>query len=319
MLLLREYIMLAWRRIGWMLAVLWCGTGELGADVIAVTQKPRIVGYLPDYRMVDYTSDRLAGVTDLVAFSAVLTAEGRIDTSRIPAGQFTRMRIWKRDLELRLLLCVGGWDRSQGFAKASANAELRKSFIEQAVRLCLDEGLDGLDLDWEHPEGAAEQAAYGELLTEMRRAFDGKQLELSIAVAPWQQLPQPAWQAPHRIHLMAYDNPGRHATLDDARMALNKMRKAGVKPEQLVLGIPLYGRGVVNRDLVKTWAQIAVDNPQPDQDQLGDLYYNGPTTVAAKARLARGLGGVMVWELGQDGVGERSLVKKIRTELDRVK
>ncbi len=84
-----------------------------------------------------------------------------------------------------------------------------------------------------------------------------------------------------------------------------------------MLGIPLYGRGVVNRDLVKTWAQIAVDNPQPDQDQLGDLYYNGPATVAAKARLARGLGGVMVWELGQDGVGERSLVRRIRKELDR--
>ncbi len=161
----------------------------------------------PDYRMADYTSDRLAGVTDLVAFSAMLTAEGRIDTSRIPEGQLARMRIWKRDLGLRLLLCVGGWERSQGFAKVSSNAELRKSFIEQGVRLCLEERLDGLDLDWEHPEGATEQAAYGELLAEMRQAFDEKGLQLSIAVAPWQHLPKQAWQAPHKIHLMAYDNP----------------------------------------------------------------------------------------------------------------
>lgn len=301
------------------IAALVCGTGELSCECVATAEKRRIVGYLPDYRMADFTSDRLAGVTDLIAFSATVTADGRIDASRIPAGQLTRMRIWKRDLGLRLLLCVGGWERSQGFAKVSTDAVLRASFVEQSVRLCIEERFDGLDLDWEHPEGAEQQTAYGELLAEMRRAFDEKRLQLSIAVAPWQQLPKQAWQAPHRIHLMAYDNPGRHATLEDAGHAIRKMLRAGVQSHQLVLGIPLYGRGVVNRDQVKTWAQISTENPDPAQDQLGDLYFNGPATVATKAKLAKRLAGVMVWELGQDAVGERSLVRRIRRELDSVK
>lgn len=293
-------------------------TNILMADEGRVRAEPRIVGYLPDYRLADYQPERLNGVTDLVAFSATLDAEGRIDRSRIPQAQLDRLRVWKRDLRLRLLLCVGGWDRSQGFAKVSAEKTLRAKFVEQAVRVCLEERFDGLDLDWEHPEGAEQQQSYSQLLIDLRQAFDVRGLQLSMAVAPWQHLPVEGWRAPHKIHLMAYDNPERHATLADARAAIDKLLAAGVQADQIVLGVPFYGRGVQNRELVKTWGQIVSENPSPATDQIGDLYFNGPQTIAAKARLARerGLAGIMVWELGQDATGPQSLISVIRRELD---
>ena len=43
------------------------------------------------------------------------------------------------------------------------------------------------------------------------------------------------------------------------------------------------------------------------------MYFNGPETIAKKTRYAieAGLGGVMIWELGQDAEGEASLLQAI--------
>ena len=64
-----------------------------------------------------------------------------------------------------------------------------------------------------------------------------------------------------------------------------------------------------------TYAEIVRKyKPAPEVDEAGDVYFNGIETIRQKTRYARekGLGGVMVWELGQDADGKASLLGAVR-------
>jgi GH18 family chitinase len=280
----------------------------------------RIAGYLPNYRMATFDPSTTAGLTDLIVFSAEPTAQGGLDLRHLHEAQWARLRAFKTRQRVRLILAVGGWERSAHFAAVAASAELRRAFAQAAVRCCLDQRLDGLDLDWEHPKDAAQERGYGQLLAELNQAFAPHGLVLSVTVAAWQKLPSEAFAAVDWVQVMAYDHPGRHATLDDARHDVQALLDAGATPAKLVLGLPFYGRGLARpadalgyRDLVARW------DPKPEDDEAGGYYFNGPDTIRRKTAFAlqARLGGVMVWELGQDAAGGRSLLNVIRTALER--
>ena len=54
-------------------------------------------------------------------------------------------------------------------------------------------------------------------------------------------------------------------------------------------------------------------SPEKAQDEAGGFFFNGPNTLAKKVKLAkeRGLGGAMIWEIGQDAKGEDSLLRQV--------
>ena len=107
------------------------------------------------------------------------------------------------------------------------------------------------------------------------------------------------------MHMMSYDQQGQHSTFAFAeRVAAQGARI--LPAAQLTLGVPFYGRHVRTgdwksyEDLVQEFS--ALQQPDGAVDEVGGYYLNGRQTIAAKARLARehGLGGVMIWEVGQD-------------------
>jgi GH18 family chitinase len=116
---------------------------------------------------------------------------------------------------------------------------------------------------------------------------------------------------------MAYDNGGRHSTLELAFDSADKLLRQGVPSRKICLGIPFYGRPSEGKfGDATTYAEIAGQHKlKPIDDEAAGLYFNGPETVARKVRLARRLklGGVMIWEIGQDTTdAERSLLRAIR-------
>jgi GH18 family chitinase len=280
----------------------------------------RVVGYLPDYRAREFDARAAAALTDLVLFSAEPTAAGGLDLGRLKEVPWARLRAFKTRQRVRLILCVGGGGRSAHFAAVSGTADGRREFARAALRLCLEQRLDGIDLDWEHPQGAAQEGAYGKLLAELSGAFAPHGLVLTVTVAAWQKLTPEALAAVDWVHVMAYDHPGRHSTLEGARRDVQALRQAGAPAAKIVLGVPFYGRGIKKpaealsyRDIVAQW------DPPPEADEAGGLYFNGPATVRRKTEFAlrAGLAGVMVWELGQDAPGPRSLLGAIREVVDR--
>jgi chitinase len=273
-----------------------------------------VVGYLPEYRGDSFDVDTGRYLTDLIYFSAEADPKGELKVGRLKTEHIRRLQELKRKHQTALLLCVGGWGRSAGFSKLAASAEARARFVEELLRFCRDQQFDGVDLDWEHPEGESQQRDHALLLTEIHTAFAPQKLQLTIAVAGWQALSPEAIRAVDRVHLMAYDGNERHATFESAESDVARLVARGVPPENICLGVPFYGRGIRNRSREMGYAQIVKQfSPAADVDEVDGIYFNGRDTIERKTKFARQkhLAGIMAWELGQDTRDDSSLLRAI--------
>jgi GH18 family chitinase len=274
----------------------------------------RLVGYLPDYRAADFDPAAARGLTDLIVFSAQPDKDGGLNRDRLKRVPWARLREFKTRERVRLLLCVGGWGRSTHFPAVAASDETRRAFVQVAVRACLDERLDGIDLDWEHPRNGQEEAGYAALLAACREGFRPHGLVLSVTLAAWQKLPREAFGSVDAVQIMSYDHKGRHATFEAAQADVKALLAQGAPAGKLVLGLPFYGRPIAGGRDALTYRQIlARYRPAPDADEVEGVFWNGPATIRRKTQFAleSGLGGVMVWELGQDAAGKESLLEAI--------
>lgn len=293
-------------------------TGHCIAQEPPTHREFRIVGYLPDYRMPDFDLTPCRVLTDLYVFSAEVSPDGALLLNRLEKAPWTRLQTFKTMHRVRLVLCIGGWERSSGFGPMAMSAQARKRFLENVRTLCLEKRLDGIDLDWEHPQNEREQEAYGELLCELAETLRPLGLQVSVTMASWQIVPRAGLEAVDAVNIMSYDHNGRHSTLEDAATDIEKIIAQGAAARQMSLGVPFYGRSISNRNQAVTWSELA-EKAKPGSDEHEGFYFNGPETIRRKTRMAvdRGLGGIMIWELGQDAKGQRSLLTAIHDEAHR--
>lgn len=95
----------------------------------------------------------------------------------------------------------------------------------------------------------------------------------------------------------------------DASQVIAQTRASPLPANKVTLGLPFYGRRVGSGQW-ETYEDIhqRMRGQQKTGDQAmtadgkGKLYYNPPDTIETKVKLAlqAGLGGVMIWEAGQD-------------------
>ena len=180
---------------------------------------------------------------------------------------------------LKLLISVGGWSDSQHFSNAAATAARREAFAASCVDFVVEQGLDGVDLDWEYPVSGgapgtihrpADKQNFTKLLQELRTRLDrqgrrdGKDYSLTIAGAAgsWYLNQIEAVKVADivdHIFLMGYDLHGPWDTSADFNAPLYTPSGAspqgkssiadsvqayldkGIPAEKLVLGMPLYG------------------------------------------------------------------------------
>lgn len=301
------------RRFIGLTAAFSCGVLAGGAEPGG---KPKftVAGYLPDYRYLSTGIPRAEYLTDLIAFSLEPLPSGELERRTWDNGAFAVLRQVRSDHGIRLMVCLGGGDRSEGFREILKSADTRERLVQSVKDLCDREKLDGVDLDWEHPQTLNEARDYGVFMELLKLALGPKRL-VTAAVAVDQIWWEDSANHLDRVHLMAYDMPGRHSTLAAAETAIERWFKQGVPAEKLCLGLPLYGRGVTQRDRTLAYSDM-VDKPdfRPESDEWDGLYFNGPSTLAAKVVLAKrkNLAGVFVWEIGQDADGDKSLLKEVK-------
>ena len=112
------------------------------------------------------------------------------------------------------------------------------------------------------------------------------------------------------MHAMTYDAQGaHHAPMSLATGAIAQARAAGLPLAQVTLGLPFYGRSLATGDWTTYEDLVQRHHPlDPAADEVAApdggarIAFNGAASIAAKTALAarEGLGGVMVWEAGQD-------------------
>jgi len=265
------------------------------------TSKFAIIGYLPDYQLNSIKPDAISGVTDLIYFGLVPNKNGRLAESPIPRAALIKLQSIKQQTHCRVLLSVGGWDRSNGFAELTSSAVTRQLFIRNLVQYCRQNRFHGIDYDWEHPKTQIELSNYVKLITETSIACDPYSMTVTVAQAAWQNLGKDVYQVVDRVHLMTYDHDFPQATYDKSTKDIERVIDWGCPSEKLAMGIPFYGRNKYRNTL--TYAEIT-ENQLVDsaKDVIAGFAFNGQATVAKKVRYAaeQKLAGVMIWELGQD-------------------
>ncbi len=286
-----------------------------------------VAGYLPEWRYEGAHWESLAKhLTHLIFFSAEPKPDGTITgLDRLPRPELLKeARKAADENDLKLLVCFGGNGRSSGFAAMTGSETSRKKFVENLAKLLEKKKLDGVDYNWEYP-GHSFQTGYSEarisrewrglklLLEETRRALpdavisvayypDGRQENLLAAASENANV--------NHYHAMAYDQHGKHhSTFAFAEQVVQNALSSNLDPSKCTLGLPFYGRHADGRwetyeDLLKRGAayHTDLDSVAPARDgETGGWAFNSPSAIVAKTKLARRrLGGVMVWEAGQD-------------------
>ncbi|MFN0198638.1 MAG: glycoside hydrolase family 18 protein, partial [Planctomycetaceae bacterium] len=273
--------------------------GNFRAD--AAEREFVVVGYLPDYRIESCSPEQFAGVTDLVYFSLRPDANGHLPEAAVSEAVLQKLYAIKRLHKCRLLITVGGWDRSEGFPSIAKNQKTRAPFIAELLTFCRTHKFDGVDFDWEHPKDETELAAYGQLLAETKQNFRKHKLLVTIAQAGWQDIGKAGYQGVDRVHLMSYDHDYPQATLEKSQAEVKQLIDWGCPPAKIALGLPFYGRN--EKGDARTYAELNAEGKlDPASDAVDGFAFNGEATIRAKIDFAfdQKLKGVMIWELGQD-------------------
>lgn len=182
---------------------------------------------------------------------------------------------------LKTLVSVGGWEWSDNFSDMAASKEIRQRFCKSSAAFISRFGFDGLDIDWEYPNGGGHEhnskrpddiANFTIFIEELREALEkqssnspGRSYLLSAATGanPEKTLLMDyrrLGQAFDFINVMTYDfmgewdrQSGHHASIHKpvtstgevrtwASASIDAHEKAGLAPAQINLGLPFYGR-----------------------------------------------------------------------------
>lgn len=251
----------------------------------------------------------------------------------------------------KVMVSLGGWGQSDGFAPMTADSVIRARFVDNLVAYLQTHGFDGADLDWETPKNSIERGNLVKLVREIREAFLVQNpdwlLTMAIPAGSWgganfdyaAMTPSLDW-----YNVMNYDTHGSwtaHAghncplyapafeadgSTDQSVRYLNGTR--GIPKSKLVIGIPFYGKEFTADSLYRpsTGCTDLAYRVIPARISAGWRRYWDPTShvpylvmpevhrtvcyddslsVSDKTTyaVAGGLGGVMIWALGQDVIG----------------
>jgi chitinase len=232
---------------------------------------------------------------------------------------------------VKVIASIGGANNSDGFPSLAASSSGRTNFAN-ACKSIVNGGVDGVDIDWEFPANAQDSANFTLLLKAVRAAIGSGKI-LSMDLAPNDEkghwVSHSAIEVGDFYNVMAYDftgnypgSPvGQHSSFNQAVYGLYYWWKnRGVAKTKVILGVPFYGKNFNNSGNPVDYRDIMSANPSlsPDADQVGQTWFNGVTTITKKSTYVaeNGYGGVMIWQLGGDAGGSKSLLDAVNKGLE---
>lgn len=275
----------------------------------------RVIGYYPDYDadVLPINEIEYEHLTDIIYFSVTPNTNGTLDLSYINATRQQQLVDSAHAYGINVSICVGGWDRSSNFSFVTSHAYWRTQFVKNLTNYCVDNGFDGIDLDWEPVTNSTDRDNYSLLIQELKESLSQHQKTLSVAVmSSGNEINTSAIPYIDCLHVMAYNMGFPHSTYEEAIESLAHWESFGFEKSKMVFGLPFYGKNVngsslTYNNIVKFYA------PAPSVDWVNGFYFNGIHTINAKTEYAlnNGYKGVMMWSVPDDTSDETSLLRII--------
>ena len=230
---------------------------------------------------------------------------------------------------VKVLFSIGGGGAHPYYHRLLQN-DKRGMIVQKLADLVVKYNLDGLDNDLEH--GDIDEN-YEDFVVEMNAALKAhdKLFTAAIVVTDPDLFSDKALAQYDFVNVMSYDHtgpwrpdkPGQHASYQHSVEDLEYFGvKRGIPAKEMLLGVPFYGYGfgpeLTSKAISMNYRQIV--EKYPDSESLDELpvedgkimYYNGMPTIRKKTELAmEKAGGIMIWQLGGDARGSKSLLKVI--------
>ncbi len=276
-------------------------------------------------------------LTDVAIFSVTLNSDGSLSDQSFWLDNVDDALALARPYGVKVHLCVTSFSDST-MNSVLASSSRRATAVRNLAQLVNDAGADGVNVDFEGMDAHLKDELV-QFVTELKAEVP--EVTLATPAADWNgSYDYGALQAAgDGLFIMAYDyswsggNPGPVAPLEgqafgiiDLQWTLQDYRDAGTLDEELILGLPLYGRGwnTTNNRLPGTstggsWSEVfteAVDlgvahgrNIHTEAaaaytfpSSTKQVFWDDAATLADKIAWAKdeGLGGVGFWALTYD-------------------
>ncbi len=286
-----------------------------------------VVGYMPTYNNFPNAINN-ADLNILTHIDIAFVNPDANANIYMPNGTATVVNTaHAKNVKVLVSICGGAGDANT-YHTILSNTNLTNTFVYNLTQLCINNNLDGVDVDIEGNvlDGNYVTAAqYESFVLKLATALHAQNKLMTSALAGWfiNNVTNTAAQAFDLIGLMSYDayggwtGAGQHSPYSMAVNDFNAFRNKGVAANKLLIGLPFYGYGWGNNQRAWTFNEITNTFPgSENNDQVGSganvIYYNGIPTIKQKCTFAQqNAGGVMIWELTQDASGAKSLLQAI--------
>jgi len=312
------------------------GSGGAGGSSVAFVDagKPfasRVVAYLPTYRGLDAWASQLdySKITHVDLAFANPTSGNDPTLGPGSDGAVARIVDGAHAKGVRVLISIGGASGGSERIAALLAPGSVQGFVQKLDAFLDAHNLDGLDVD---VEGDPVDSNYGPFIDAMSAKLKPKGKLLTAAYGTWfgDRIPDSALQRLDFVNVMSYDHcgswtkPCAAAPYDESIADLDYFAKQrGMPASKVVLGVPFYGwcwGTACGPSAALTYPEIVARYPNAWQmDWITDtgvqISYNGEATMQSKAKLAKGYGGIMIWEITEDALAPRSLLKVLTDAL----
>ncbi len=232
-----------------------------------------------DFRIVGYYSGptNLVDSFETSKLTHIIFSFGHLQGNQLHIGSASdsatikkMVELKKKHSKLKVMLSLGGWGGCATCSDVFNTKNGREEFAKSVNEISAYFQTDGIDLDWEYPaiQGPPghtfrheDRADFTALLKEIRKV-NGDKFEISFAAGGFTTYIDSAvqWKEVIRytdfINIMSYDLvhgysklSGHHTPLystpqqiESTDHAVQQLLKAGVPPNQLVIGAAFYGR-----------------------------------------------------------------------------
>lgn len=278
---------------------------------VPVNENFLLAAYLPAYSFSRLDPNALKKLHRIYYFSVAPDNDGNFVYSQADITNLNVLKKHYAGTEKQIYLVIGGWYESETIHAMARSESKRKKYASDIAEFCRQQGLQGVDLDWESYPEKVDDANYSAWVKELYAELKSRGLGFTTAVDVAHTSRSAALIAyVDQLNLMSYgimDAAGDQASFGQMINWLAAYRDKGIPNEKLIVGVPFYAQrpyeaGNTTARTLTYRTVLTKITPAPNINRYEKYGFNGQTLLQTKTRylMQNNYYGIMAWEMTQD-------------------